>query len=528
VKTSAKVLLTGKDLTLSDLVMVALFNKPMEIKISAAVDESEKLLNDKLAQNYFLYGVNTNFGKDVSLLVQPEQMEELQRNLIRSLLCGASISDELLPMPIIKGAMLARINCLLLGYSGVSRTLILKKAEALKLGLIPLVPLFGSVGASGDLIPSAYIANFIFGGFADDTLSCYTPSGIMPLPQAYFKFGFEPLYKIRPKECLSIINSVSFCVSIASLAIFELKKVVELLALIASFSAQAVRCFDEDFSPYVQELRSGPESGAVKFAEKVCQLNHPNPLLLDAEKARRGNRRNIPLQDAYSLGRCASQHLDSLLDVLKISEEKINTVLNRAHDNPLIDPHKQRISHSGNFYAGDIASRMDWTRVEIGKAAKWLHAIVNRLLDENKNNGLGANLVYRQDGIQNGLKGLNLLSTALTTPLSGVTAISPLTVPTERENQDIVSLAFQSAIETYRAVGILENLVAVSLICALQAFDLRLKKEQISVSRKKFNPMLVNAYQQFRDIVPFVKKDVSFHAYIQKLKIFIQKQERIL
>jgi len=112
VKTSAKVLLTGKDLTLSDLVMVALFNKPMEIKISAAVDESEKLLNDKLAQNYFLYGVNTNFGKDVSLLVQPEQMEELQRNLIRSLLCGASISDELLPMPIIKGAMLARINCL--------------------------------------------------------------------------------------------------------------------------------------------------------------------------------------------------------------------------------------------------------------------------------------------------------------------------------------------------------------------------------------------------------------------------------
>jgi len=522
-KLPARILIDGESLTALATAAGALFNHPFDLKIPKAVLASKQLLDKKLAKGYVVYGVNTNFGKDVSIIFRkPAQMVASQKNLVKSLLCGGSLSGESFATPITKGAMLSRINCLCKGYSAVRPCVIEKMAEAVELGLIPRVPPFGSVGASGDLIPSSYGANFIFGGFANKNLLCDTPRGPMPLNDAYQSFNYKPLRKIEPKECLSIVNSVSFCVSIASLVLFEFKKITDLTALVMAFASQAVKCFSEDFSPYIQELRSGAASGAVKFANKVFVLNSPNPLLLDADKCRAKPLKGISLQDAYSLGRCASQHLDPFLDIQDIIENKLNQILNSVHDNPVVDPFSNSIYSSGNFYAGDIASRMDWARVEIGRMTKLLHAVINRLVDENKNNGLNANLVFKQDGIQNGFKGLNLLETDFTTDLSGVVAISPLMVPTERDNQDIISLGMGASRKAYKEIDELENLLASSLTFALQAFDLRLKKEKIRLSEASFNPKLVEAYHIFRNIIPFLARDTSFHNINETFKSFIK------
>ncbi|MDP3963317.1 MAG: aromatic amino acid ammonia-lyase [bacterium] len=515
----------GKSLTVYDVAAVALFGHPFEVRIGKGVGLSKRFLDELLAQDYFLYGVNTNYGKDVQLIIKEPLRIPLQENLIRSLLCGAG---EPLDEAIVKGMMLARINCLSKGYSAVRPIVIEKLAEALRAGLVPCVPSFGSVGASGDLIPSAYVANFLYGGFASDSVRCHTPGGVMPLREAYRRFGgvFTPIEAIEAKECLSIINSVSFCASMASLVIFRLKRMIDILAVVTAFASQSAKCFVEDFDPYVQALRSGESSGAVAFAKKVMHLNSPSPLLRDAEASRRHPDARVPLQDAYALGRCVSQHLGTLIECATEAERNVNTVLNGVHDNPIVDPYERRVSHSGNFYAGDIASRMDYTRIEIGKAAKYLHALVNRLLDEHKNVDLGANLVLDQDGIQNGFKGLNLLATALATSLSGVVAMSPETMPTERENQDIVSLGFEAAKRAYRDIDTLEYLAAVSLICALQAFDLRLRKEGIAPfpAGAEFNPKLLFIYGACRAVVPFMERDRSLHDAVETLKTFLHKE----
>lgn len=518
--------LDGETLTVNRLGRIVLFGDAFDIRVQNIVAASHELLIAALKRGMRIYGVNTNYGKDVSYIVPYRKIVPLQKNCIRALLCGISPSAEKsFPESIVRGAMLTRVNCFLKGYSAVRPILIETLAEAVERGLIPCVPPYGSMGASGDLAPSAYLANFVFGGFANPRLLCYTPSGIMPISEVYEKHKFNPLRVIAPKECLSMVNNVSFCASIAAQAIYRLKRIGILLGIFTALASQAARCFSEDFFSDTQELRSGQGSGASTFAAMVTALNDGSPLLRDAEKFRMMPQTDIPLQDAYSLGRCAAQHLGTFYDLVKYIEERLNGIVNSVHDNPIVDPYHNRIRHSGNFYAGDIASYMDWMRVEIGKAAKYLHAVVNRLVDEHKNSGLAANLVWEQDGTQNGFKGLNLVETDLATTLSGVMAISPLTVPSERDNQDIVSLGFRSAAVTYERMEILESLMAASLIIALQAFDLRLKisGKTMKSPNQVLNQTLLGFYKNMRVVVPVAKQDVSHHENIENLTAYIRR-----
>ncbi len=474
---------------------------------AAQIQRSHARFLEHLEHPNPIYGVTTGFGSNCQQVVPKNRSEELQSNLISYLLCG---TGRMLSTEASRAMSLIRIKSLSRGLSGVSNELLNHMCDLVARDILPEVPCEGSLGASGDLIPLAYLGQLVQGkGMA------LTPDGKMPAEEAFKKYKIKP-YKLKPKEGLAIVNGTSTMAAQALVNHTEVKFLVDVLTTATSWLCIVLGGKLEAFGPLVNE-KAKLHAGQARVASEVTDL-----LVKESYKSLTANQVSIKdlhtaemIQDRYSL-RCTPQVLGPVVDTIGVFETWLEQEINSTSDNPLIDPENGDLTSGGNFYGGYLAHGMDYYKICIGNMADLLDRQLTTVMDARTSNGLPPNLANWpmmndvEKHLHHGLKGLHQATNAITSEiLSMATPNSIFSRSSETHNQDKVSLGMSAAINCADMLKKLFTITSMHIICLAQALDIKGHK----LKGDKANEL----YQLVRRHVPFITNDQAMGPNIQVL-----------
>lgn len=476
---SSVLVISQEPLTLEDIVAVARSGKNVILSPDPAVrgkiESSRATLERKLAAGEVIYGVNTGFGGNARFVIPDEEMAHHQRNLLEFLSCG--VGDPL-PQEAVRAAILLRANALARGLSAVRVTVIERLLDLLNRRITPVVPRFGSVGASGDLCPSAYIARAMCGRG-----QVYYQGSLTPAAAALEKEGIPPL-RLEAKEGLALLNGTTVMTGVAALVVDESAYLFRLSLGALAMAVEALGSSADYYHPAIHLAKHHP--GQLAVAEMLNSLLFDSRLTVPLDEIRRrveqaGRQAHAQhdvvaaaesIQSPYSL-RCAPQGLGPVQETLEQVRTVVEREANSVNDNPLVDPAAGRVFHTGNFYGAHVARAMDGLKLDLANLANWLHSLLALLMDDRFSNGLPPSL-SPHPGVYQGFKGMQLVHTSLVTAIRHWSAPCLIhTLPTEQYNQDMVSLGTHSALTAMDMVRLLRNAVAISLLSVAQAIDLR-------------------------------------------------------
>ena len=473
----------GKSLTVAHLYAVANLAKPFTCEIpESSVEEmkqNSEYLAKKVENGTVIYGVNTGFGGSAD--VRSEDKLEIQKSLIRHLNAGFGAK---LPASLVRATMLVRANSVSLAFSGVRPRIPKMLLEMLARDIVPLVPKRGSVSASGDLMPTSYIAASMMG--REDIMvevKGQEKSAADALREAFM----EPI-TFQAKEALATINASSFASALAACVLFEANAAALLTQAATAMSVEAMCGSTETFHPLVHQCL--PHSGQQEVAANIRSLLTGSHFTLHASDVMK-NPAGALKQDRYAL-RTSPQWLGPVVETLVESTRRIQIEINSANDNPLIDHRSDSILHCGNFQGTSITVAMDQTRQSLQLCGKLLFAQMSEIIHCKLNNGLPPNLSGCNVSTDFGFKGMDTAMASYMSELDYLTnPISNHVLSAEMHNQGVNSLALISARLTQEALEILLMIVANILCSQLQAIDLRwLQKkveQHISVLLTKYN-----------------------------------------
>ncbi len=422
----------------------------------ARVQGNRETLEAILSAGTAVYGISTGFGALVSNTVAPELQRSLQVNLLRSHAAGTGPD---LPREVVRAAMAIRCNGLLLGHSGVRPLVIEKVVALLNAGLTPRVPRTGSLGASGDLAPSAHAFLPLLG--EGEVLG---PDGArIPGAQALADAGIEPL-ALESKEGLALINGTHFMSAIGALLAVRVGGLLDTVDLVAAATVDALRGALPAFDPRVHRLR--PLGGQQRSAANILAA-------LDGSERTHGGRPGseaLRLQDAYSL-RCAAQVHGAAREGHRFFSELVLADLNAVTDNPLVFDDPAEVISAGNFHGQSLAVAFDTLRLGLADLAAISERRTFRLVSPTLNGRLPAFLTS-DAGASSGYMVIQYTAAALVAELRALAQpVSIDSIPTSDNQEDHVSMGMTGAVMALEAVGRLERVIAIELLCACQALD---------------------------------------------------------
>jgi histidine ammonia-lyase len=461
----------------------------------ARIAKGRAALEAALAGGEQVYGVNTGVGGNIKFALGPEQADLLQHNLMRHLSCA---TGQPLPDDVVRAAALLRIATFATGCSAVRPELVEALVGLLNAGVTPVVPRYGSVGASGDLMPSAYIARVLL-GMGEARYRGKTLQAADALQAA----GLAPV-RFAPKEGLALINGTTFMTAAAALIWHDATTVLRALLSALALAVEALEAPVEPYAAWVQEVKGHP--GQIAVAEFVR-----------ARFEGSGNAVDPAMQSCYSL-RCAPQGLGQVWEALEEARPVLEREINSANDNPLIDPETGKIYRAGNFYGGHISRLLDTWKIDFAIMGNWAHSLMAVLVDDRFNRGLPANLVP-EPGVNSGLKGMQLSVTSLTCAIRQLAGPSSIhSLPTETYNQDVVSLGMHAAVTALDSVECLRNETAMVLIAAAQAAELRGKLEALGVGTRR-------TYERVRAHSKYLDRDRALEYEIAAIAGALEKMD---
>ena len=448
---------------------------------------SLQLLEQTVRAGQGVYGVSTQFGDQVGVVdprfaqggeVFAHDLHERQLNIVRSLNCGMG---PLLAPEVVRLAMVLRSHCLAQGYSAVRPALVKHLLDWIQSGATPKVYRFGSIGASGDLIPLATIAAAVAG---EPVLVHQNGEQDIRADQLHQPFSFEL------REGLALINGTSVMTAVAALQWCRLNQLAHALMDIIGFTLNVFCANADAYHSKLHEVKYHP--GPIEIAALL------QPYLKPTYEGV-----HTPLQNYYSV-RSVCQGFGPLFEHLKQAQETITQEMNAVDDNPIIDVAAGKILHGANFMGYHITSSCDVLKMDVAQACGWLHAMLANLYHPRKNIGLPVNLMA--DPVShNGFRGLQLLAASLTVACRKLAqSQQAYQVPTEGDNQDVNSLGLHAALDLEEAVDHLERLCAITYLSAAQAWDYRGHEHMTGPSQKLYNLL--------RSQVPFRDYDYPFDA----------------
>jgi len=274
--------------------------------------------------------------------------------------------------------------------------------------------------------------------------------------------------------------------SIAALILPAASGVLRSLLNTIALATEALEVPVEPYEPFVHEMKGHP--GQIAVAEYIRQQLKGSGLQADAAR-----------QSCYSL-RCGPQGLGPTWEAFEEGRAVVEREINSANDNPLLDPASGRVYRAGNFYGGHISRALDTWKIDFAIMGNWANALMAVLVDDRFNYGLPANLVPNP-GVNSGLKGMQLSVTSLACAIRQLAGPSSIhSLPTEQYNQDVVSLGMHSAVTALDALECLRNEVAMVLLAATQAVDLRGSTARLGDGNRAI-------YEKVREITPFLDRD---------------------
>ena len=449
----------GRPLRIEDVVDVAAGRaRPLlsdDAGFQARINRGADFVDRLIAEDGVVYGVSTGYGDSCTVAIPPALVAELPRHLYTY--HGVGLGRFLDPDET-RAVLLARLQSLAQGVSGVSLGLLQQLQALLAHDILPLIPAEGSVGASGDLTPLSYVAAVLCG-----EREVWHQGKVKPAADALAAHGLGPL-TLRPKEGLAIMNGTAVMTALACLAWRRADYLGRLATRITAFNvvASAGNAHHFDHSLFAVKPHAGQQRIAARLRADLA-----------ADRPPRNEQR---LQDRYSL-RCAPHVIGVLEDALPWLRTQIENELNSANDNPIIDAEQEMVLHGGHFYGGHVAFAMDSLKNAVANLADLLDRQMALVVDARYSHGLPANLSAASGdraALNHGLKALQISASAWTAEALKLTMpASVFSRSTECHNQDKVSMGTIAARDCLRVIELTEQVVAALLVTARQGVALR-------------------------------------------------------
>lgn len=451
-------------LSVEDVLAVAERRAPTRLQADDGfrqrIARGAQFLDTLLDREGVIYGVTTGYGDSCVVAVPLSQVEALPQHLFTFHGCGLG---KLLDAEATRAVLAARLRSLTHGVSGVRIELLERMQAFLEHDILPLIPEEGSVGASGDLTPLSYVAATLTG-----EREVMYQGERRSAAEVHRQLGWTPL-TLRPKEALALMNGTAVMTGLACLAYARADYLLKLATRITALNVVALEGNPEHFDERL--FAAKPHAGQNQVAAWIRQ-----DLAIDAPTAPLHR-----LQDRYSI-RCAPHVLGVLADSLGLLRQFIETELNSANDNPIIDAENERVLHGGHFYGGHIAFAMDSLKNLVGNVADLLDRQLALLVDTRYNHGLPSNLSGAPAAtamINHGFKAVQIGASAWTAEaLKNSMPASVFSRSTECHNQDKVSMGTIAARDALRSLELTEQVAAATLIAANQGVWLRQRDEQ--------------------------------------------------
>ena len=485
--------LSGEKLALSEIAAVAFGEEKIQIAPLARkkMAASRKVIDDIIARDTVVYGVNTGFGKLADVRIPHSEIEALQLNLVRSHACGIGNP---LSEPEVRAMMLLRANVLALGFSGIRFEVVDLLCEMLNRRVHPVIPEKGSVGASGDLAPLAHLAlSLISEGEA------FFDGKRMASADALKRAKLKPA-KLAAKEGLALLNGTQAMHAVGGLSILRAQHLTNLADIAGAMTLEALRDTPAPFDSRLQDAR--PHAGQKAAAAHLRAL-------LEKSEIRESHRKNDPrVQDAYSI-RCMPQVHGAVRDVLTHCEGILSTESASATDNPLVFAKTGDVISGGNFHGAPLAMAFDYAGIALTDLMNISERRIDRLTNPDKSEGLPPFLA-KTPGVESGFMIAQVAAASLVNEarvLGHPASIDNVT--TSGGKEDHVSMGMTSALKLRSIVDLAENLFAIELLAGAEALEHR--------RPLKAGKGVEQAFKLVRQIAPALKKDRPLSGDIARL-----------
>ena len=454
---TATIELTGDRVAPGDVVAVARHGVPARLsdEARAAMEESAAVVERLASSDEPVYGVSTGFGSLAGTWIPPERREELQRALIRSHAAGMGPPIE---REAVRAMMFLRARSLAMGRSGARPVVADTMLALLAAGLDPVVPEYGSLGASGDLAPLAHCGLALLGEGEVWT----TDDERLPAADALAGAGIEPL-TLTPKEGLALINGTDGILGMLLLALHDLARLLRTADVTAAMSTEALLGTDRAFAADLVGMR--PQLGQAYSAANLTRLMAGSQIVASHRVA------DPRVQDAYSL-RCSPQVNGAARDTHAHVESVAAAELRSAIDNPVVLP-DGRVESCGNFHGAPVAMGCDFLAIAAAEVGAIAERRTDRMLDQARSYGLPPFLT-EDAGVNSGVMLAHYTQAAMVAENRRLAVpASADSLPTSAMQEDHVSMGWGAARKLRTVVANLGRILAVELTCAARALDLR-------------------------------------------------------
>lgn len=511
---STAVVLTGSALTIEDLVRVAR-DPRVRVEISGDAlarvqqtwdqierlahqyqDDFARLQNGEDVHPVLEYGITTGFGEFKNIAVSPEQLEQLQRNILlsHSVGLGETADDRCaanyFDAEVVRAALVIRLNAFLKGHSGIRPEMARAVQAMINRGIVPRVPIRGSVGSSGDLCPLSHTFVVLLGegsysvaekpGELRGGLEQLAEDLGMPVPQPSFKEG------------LALTNGATYSAALLALAVHDGEKTAHVADVACALSLEAVCGCARAFDPRIHVARG--LAGQIACAENIRALLKGSRLI----------ERAGAVQDVYSL-RCAPAVHGAGRDALGYARKVVEAEINAATDNPLFFPAdpaapwdhefrdnwpegysgEHRISYSaGNFHGEPVGMAADFLAIGLAELADISERRTQMLLDKDHNRNLPSNLVPHR-GVNSGYMIAQYSAAGVVSENKVLTHPATVdSIPTSANSEDHNAMATIACRKLRTVLRNVQSVLAIELIVAAQAVDWRVGMDLSACSSK--------------------------------------------
>lgn len=532
-----EIVLDGESLTFEQVIKVA-YGTPEDTRVTlsdmakAKVERSARAVEMLLERGEIAYGITTGFGAFKDKIISPEEVEQLQRNIVLSHAVGVGKPFD---TPTVRAIMLIRANTLSRGFSGIKLATLELLLELINRGIHPLIPEKGSLGASGDLAPLAHMSLVLIGeGEAEFS------GEILSGKDALARAGLSPV-TLAAKEGLALTNGTTVMTAVGLLEACKARYLADVADISGCLSLEALNGTTMAFDERIHALRPHPR-------QSICAENL-RKILDGSEFTRDFDPTNV--QDAYTL-RCIPQVHGACRDAIDYALWVVNIELNAVTDNPLIfvspessespeqdsspsldsidsadsldsPDFKIEVLSGGNFHGEPLAIAFDYLAIALTELGNISERRIMRLTDEASNAHVLPAFLTEKGGLNSGFMIVQYTAAALATENKVLAHPASVdTIPTSANVEDHVSMGVTSVLKLRQISENLEQILALELFSAAQGIDFR--KKVIGADKNLGNGTR-DVYKSIREEVPFIEADTVMYPYFEVIKKKIRSRE---
>ncbi len=506
--------LDGASLSIDDVVRIARGGAKVEI---AEECRAEIVRVRSYIEKHWLtesappaYGFNTGVGKLKDFTISPADNDRFQLNIVLSHCSGIGAPAA---QDVVRAMLAIRINAFCLGVSGLRIEVVDRLVEMLNKGVHPVVPLQGSVGASGDLAPLAHVVSVLVGY---ESAEAWFDGVRMPAPQALAKAGIAPVtFVLKAKDCLALINGNSLCAAMAALNVYDAERQMKQADVAAALSLEAIRGEQAAFDPRIHAARR--QTGQIDAAANIRKITAASQRT--TETARKVHLPDDVLhpthsprvQDQYSF-RCLAQVHGSCRDNLAYARTVITNELNAATDNPLVfwnSTGELEFLSGGNFHCEPIAFAMDIVAMSLAEIGNISERRLFALCDSTLSYGLPPNLCGHPPGLNSGYAVISCSAASIASENKGLCFPASVdNIPTKSNQEDHVSMAAWACRKTRQILDNLPKIVGIEFLLAARAIYLT----EAQLGNFSLGAGTTVVYGALREAIPFQMNDAYMPA----------------